>query len=532
MVRSMYSGVAGMKAHQTRMDVIGNNIANVNTYGYKSSRATFRDMYYQNIRNAAEGTATRGGISPSAIGYGSAIGSVDLMMTQSSFTSTGNPLDAAISGEGFFQVMDNDGNIFYTKAGMLDIDSNGNLIDTNGYFVLGTSGDPLGKSPASEVIRFSIPNVSPGASSISKTINGTDFTISASNNTTEGNVSFSFVALSNLPAGQDVNALINGSTITIQLNSNTTFTSIGDLQSKVNTAITTANGGVAHPAGDFKFTTSNNFANLTGAEICGTNYGYNKGSVTVPSGLFGGVSPVEVSDQFTGDGTVSYSYTHNTGVTPPTFTLTATVTGTGAGTYSCILTEANSVSGSAVLKKDGTSSTDYMTLKIPTWATLTGTPWPSPEPTTGIAVASEPSDELGLSSVKFVLEKGTLGGEQTVKDLTGIAIGADGTIIASHGVLGELTIGRIELATFDNPRGLQQSGSSYYAKTPNSGEPSLTAPGENGSGALVNSALEMSNVDLSQEFSDMITTQRGFQANSRMITVSDTMLEELINLKR
>lgn len=113
MVRSMYAGVAGMKANQTRMDVIGNNIANANTYGFKSSRATFRDMYYQQIRGASGGSATRGGTNPSMVGYGSQIASIDLLMTQSSFTSTGNPLDVAIAGEGFLQVMDPDGNIYY-----------------------------------------------------------------------------------------------------------------------------------------------------------------------------------------------------------------------------------------------------------------------------------------------------------------------------------------------------------------------------------------------------------------------------------
>ena len=122
MVRSMYSGVSGLRSHQQRLDVIGNNVSNVNTYGFKSSRATFRDMFYQNVRNAAQGTSSRGGINPSAIGYGASLSSVDLLMEVSSMTPTGNPLDVAITGEGFLQVMDNDGNIFYTRAGMLDVD--------------------------------------------------------------------------------------------------------------------------------------------------------------------------------------------------------------------------------------------------------------------------------------------------------------------------------------------------------------------------------------------------------------------------
>ncbi len=140
MVRSMYSGVAGMKANQNRMDVIGNNIANSNTYGFKSGRATFRDVYYQQFRGASAGTQTRGGINPSSIGYGAQLSSIDLMMDSSSMTSTGFALDCAITGEGFFQVMDPDGNIYYTKAGMLDINpATGALVDSNGNFVLGTS---------------------------------------------------------------------------------------------------------------------------------------------------------------------------------------------------------------------------------------------------------------------------------------------------------------------------------------------------------------------------------------------------------
>ena len=105
----MYSGVAGMKANQGRMDVIGNNISNANTYGFKSGRATFRDMYYQQVRGASAGTQTRGSINPSMVGYGAQLSSIDLMMDSSSMTSTGFALDCAITGEGFFQVMDPDG---------------------------------------------------------------------------------------------------------------------------------------------------------------------------------------------------------------------------------------------------------------------------------------------------------------------------------------------------------------------------------------------------------------------------------------
>ena len=121
---------------------------------------------------------------------------------------------------------------------------------------------------------------------------------------------------------------------------------------------------------------------------------------------------------------------------------------------------------------------------------------------------------------------------QSFGDLSSFYISENGTLIGMHAVHGALTFGRIDLATFDNPGGLQESGNSYFQATTASGDPKLATPGFEGSGALVSSALEMSNVNLAQEFSDMITTQRGFQANSRIITTSDSMLEELVNLKR
>ncbi len=273
MVRSMYAGVSGLRTHQSRMDVIGNNIANVNTYGYKSSRATFRDIYYENLSAASGPTGIQGGQNPSAVGYGTQLASVDLMMGRSTFTMTDSSMDMAIDGDGFFQVMDANENVYYTRAGMLNFDAAGNLVDMQGNFVLGVNGDPTGAAPASEKI----------------------------------------------------------------------------------------------------------------------------------------VAPDEV---------------------------------------------------------------------------------------------------------------------------TGISIVPNGIITGLDANGDEIFIGRIDLAIFVNAAGLNQAGSSMYSESANSGAPRLETPGTGGTGGLVGGSLELSNVDLSKEFSDMITTQRGYQANSRMITVSDTMLEELINLKR
>ena len=135
-----------------------------------------------------------------------------------------------------------------------------------------------------------------------------------------------------------------------------------------------------------------------------------------------------------------------------------------------------------------------------------------------------------LGNIK--LTDGRVAATQTVKDLDSVYINEDGTIYGVHSVHGIIMLGRIDIVTFDNPNGLEQIGSSYWRETLSSGVPQVNIAGENGSASVVSGALEMSNVDLSQEFSDMIITQRGFQANSRIITTSDTMLEEIVNLKR
>jgi len=555
MVRSMYSGVAGMKSNQTRMDVIGNNIANSNTYGFKSSRATFRDMYYQQLRGASAGTATRGGINPSMVGYGSSVSSVDLLMTQSAMTSTGNPLDVCITGEGFLQVMDPDGNIYYTKAGMLDIDSNGYVIDSSGNFVLGTGateGRLDSTEPGKSKIKIDVAPIQASAASVSSEISGRTLTISSTNQNKAANVGFTFTKSTEMPMGQRVKAIMDGtsSVINIQLNAEEEFTDMGQLESEINKAITEAYGGT-HPGGDFKFTmepdpfkdADGNPIKLTGAEIITTadaqfTGGEIKTSGTLTDGttavtsLPNGFSIKETGLQFSGNGDVDFSFT-KTGTAPDeAYKFTLTLDGkTYQGSVPQSRTDKGS--GSILLEKNPKVDGDTVTIGFPGTDTIENLLNNGGGTYTGIGVAtpSEPTKNVGLGKGTFTLTGGTEFTEQNIGNLTGISIGADGTIVGTSAA-GLQVLGRIDLATFANPKGLMQSGSTYFTETSNSGSPKLAIPGEEGTGALKNSALEMSNVDLAQEFSDMITTQRGFQASSRLITVSDTMLEELINLKR
>ncbi len=570
MNRSLYSGVSGLKAHQTRMDVIGNNISNVNTYGFKASRVTFKDVYYQTVNAGSAGSSTVGGTNPGSVGYGTQVGSVDLLMGQSSFTMTDSTMDLAIDGEGFFQVQDADGNKYFTRSGALTFDSAGNLVDSQGNFVLGISGNPLGKSPGSNLIQLSLPSVTPSTSSVSTSINDVRYTISTSNYTSAGNISLQLIQGSGMTDGVKATAQVGTNGIVVTLNANEHFSSLNDLNTAINDAIESYmqdTTGFSHPAG--KFTIAMDPADkwpssgLSGEEICSTDFTLQSGKATGWPGVTigGGFSPTGTTGSGFGSGfaaganalegfsieydadtkqmavTMEINGIEYTGFVDPTKTEAGTMKLTnGSSTTDYIIV--NRPSYSAIVsaaKTAGTASNmvdtngDLITTGTGTWDTLS---------TAGITpgdisfTAAAPSSALGLSGSKLVLSGGTEGGSQGIESLTGIAVSADGTIIATHGQLGEVVVGQINLVTFANPEGLIQSSGTYFTTSANSGEMNYCQPGTGGSGGLVSGSLELSNVDLSKEFSDMITTQRGYQACSRLITVSDQMLEELVNLKR
>ena len=571
MLRSLYSAVSGMKAHQSQLDVIGNNIANVNTFGFKSSRGRFSDVFYQTLQNATGGSATMGGTNASQIGYGTQLAGIDLDMSRSAFQSTNRGLDVAIAGEGFFQVQDSDGNIFYTRAGALQIDPNsGNLTDANGYTVLGVSGDPLGKAPGSNKIHLDIPSQQAAKAVKTETINGIRYTLTSEKATTDANVSVNFVVDDTLPDGADAvvkDTEMNTGSLTVRVNAKSVFSSLSDLMDKVNTAITQANGGKEYPTGKLSLTAVPDgglfpAGGLTGAEILGYNFDVVPGELTLSAddaatnGVFGSLLPKTVSSvpKFTAEGDVTFEahYVKAVGDKKAAWEITATV-GTGANERKFVgyIDESSTAANSVLLKespvKPGEEAGQYIEMKhegftklSDVWQGLpanagkdinTETDPSMSSQGTSTVTASKDSKELGLGQKGFVLEGGTAGGTLSSSQV-GVSILANGIVEVNHPDKGKIQVGRIDLATFENPYGLEEVGNSYFQQTANSGNAKLCQAGTNGSGALKSSALEMSNVDISSEFSDMIVTQRGFQANSRIITVSDTILEELVNLKR
>ena len=419
MMRSMYAAVSGLRNHQTRMDVIGNNIANVNTVGFKKSRVTFQDAFSQILRGASRPQQGRGGTNPMQVGLGMVLGTVDTIHTKGNSQSTGNMTDLAIDGEGYFMVNSGTGSLYYTRAGAFRFDSEGNFVNPSGLRVQGWYLDEQGN-------RLS----GPGGS--------LDPTAAPSDLSVRGNLTKS-------PP---------------KATSSVCFT--GNLHADA-------------AAGD-SFT-----RNFTVYDKLG--------------------NPYSVTFEFTKSTTQVNQWEWRA--------LPASQTGTATGTLE-FDADGNLVSGgSATLNFDPGTSADAVCTQTIDF--------------TGITQYSDPKGE----SIMAVVQDGYSFG-----DLEELTVDASGVVSGSYSNGVSRPLFQVALATFSNPAGLLGKGGSLYAVSNNSGEPQIEVPGKGKAGAISPSSLEMSNVDLSEEFTDMIVTQRGFQANSRVITVSDELLQELVNLKR
>ncbi len=573
-MKSLYSGVAGMKTHNQRMDVIGNNVSNVNTTGYKTSTVTFKDVYYQTKAGASSGDATSGGTNPTQIGYGSSLGTVNQVMTQSGFTYSDSVYDCAIEGEGFFQVMDESGNVFYTRTGVFSVDSYGNLTDPNGYIVLGVSGDPSNvETGQSQRINLHVPAVDNNVARADKNVNGYDITISASTFGEDGNISFTIVD-SDVPY-----ATKSGNNLTIYMDLSQDFGSeiIEELYANnaepTDAQIQEALGNILQEFQD----SLNNSIDLGGIDL-----GEGVLPLNVDMEIFPPVDEIlaDNANNVIVFETEAVEGVQGTADAAIALQFTADTPGEFANKYEVNI---KTISGQNTVTANWKD--DVLTITIPeTGANIDGgllaaiqtaiDEAATGDPNRNITVAALTVDEDGnptdtaagendinnfdfgealagttarlglkdgtdnffsdlavaLSTVSLI--DGRTAGEQTVADLETVQIDSDGVIYGLHAVHGRLLLGRIDLVTFVNPVGLDQVGTSLWRESLASGEAEVKIAGTDGSGEIVSGALEMSNVDLAQEFSDMIITQRGYQANSRIITVSDTMLEELVNLKR
>ena len=575
MMKSLYSGVAGLKVHNQRMDVIGNNISNVNTTAFKASTVTFKDIFYQDKSQSSSGTYMKGGKNANQVGYGASMGAIQQVMTQSGLTYSDTVTDCAIQGDGFFQVMDGAGNIFYTRNGQFHIDNVGNLCDPNGNIVLGVSGDPTNTDASSNPINLYVPPVENTRASAEKVYNdGTNeynYTISTSNFGDEGNIAVTIRATGD---NEVPFATLNATSLVIELDLTRNYQSADEFQTAINEAI--AAGGVELPNNmlplNFEFLNApTDAADINAVRATSTFLKNNATGATQDDTYWKQLFP-ELNFQLKEAGDfgnnyeiniVGYDSRNSTNAEPTakwannvltirvpsdkditSDQLQAAVDKAAGGNkwreiVVCPNTNGETTTGVTVFRaKTGDEIPDY-TITDPTTGNVTANPaalgFVDTKTTFRLGFSggvdnffSRVAEAMGTVN----LTGGSVAKEQTTKDLEAMYIDDDGVIYGVHAVHGTIAMGRIDLAVFENPMGLNQVGTSYWQPSLSSGDPEVKKANENGVGAVVSNALEMSNADLSQEISDMIITQRGFQANSRVITVTDTMLEELVNLKR
>lgn len=584
MMRSLYSGVSGLKTHQTKMDVIGNNIANVNTTSYKTMSINFSDLMYQTTQAATGPNATTGaaGTNPRQIGLGVQTAAISTNITQEGATqSTGNPFDLKISGDEFFIVSDGS-NTYFTRDGSFYVDAAGNLaMSSTGYNVMGWGVDE-------ETGNIKKDTVKP------LTIMGSEYLTYGAENTTAATAS-GIIDWNDDDQGEKA-----GKTLSLQIYDNLgySYTVKYGLHNAVEgkegkdysfyvtlDSITDSSGKKL----DISNVTFGTGKTATSIELDGMNYGVS--GATVKQAKL--QTPIKVGT--TTVSTIAYAEIKNTTTNTTTTVILypgSDITAQAGGKLTLdggktidlndtakvkVLFDGNGnvTNGNnalfTTLYGDKISPTDIQTAKVGTDGTLTVTK----RTVTNSAILSFSgkdgkfqtngstggengvtmdltslgkaftnvtvdfskavvTDNKGKSTIS--LEKGDKNDKNAGResgDLQGVSIQTNGMIYALYSNGQKRLLGQIAVTEFANASGLQKEGDNLYSSTKNSGD--FNGIGiditENGD-AMNTGVLEMSNVDLSSEFTDMITTQRGFQANSRIITVSDTLLEELVNLKR
>ena len=621
MMRSLFSGVAGLRTHQTKMDVIGNNIANVNTTAYKSQSTTFRDLMYQTTQAASGANAATGvgGINAKQIGLGVQVGAINTNIGgQGSAQNTGNAFDIMITGDAFF-VVSNGLENFFTRDGSFYVDGAGNLAMTStGYNVMGWQVDPATGDPKKDTVSpLQVMNAANMTYSAAATTDARVTGIVDRNDTSVNSASGRIMnlefydSLGYLYTGRfsihgtgaegryyvtldDILDSGTGESIGKEMLDNVTFggtmeveTALGrsctmkpTLQGTVE--ITTTTGAAGFPLQGIAIGPQNNVAvagtGLPAAYQTAYDIGPNE-AAKIEEAYVNEKGQLVVTKPAASLKTYSLAsgFSSTATITQADITIGGTTTSVRPGEYTYDGKTIVAADGGAVpaladleafyngLNLD-TEKIKAFTIEQDGTLTITRKEVDNSanliyDSTTGLfdSVAGGDSIVLGLqgahgkfsditidfSTTKNVnnggsstvgASKGTTKGLGTGRKegkMIGISIAKSGIITASYDNGMSRCLGQIATATFANASGLEKQGDNLYSATMNSGD--FDGIGENiedGGGYMQSGVLEMSNVDLSQEFTEMITTQRGFQANSRIITVSDTMLEELTNLKR
>ncbi len=461
MMRSLYSGVSGLQNHQIRMDVIGNNISNINTIGFKKGRVTFQDMLSQTMSGAAKPTDELGGVNPKQVGLGMTVASIDTIHTQGSMQTTGVMTDLAIQGNGFF-VMSSGAKNFYTRAGAFGLDQDGLLINpSNGMKVQGWGAETIDGqnfiNAAADVGDLVIPVGSKDPAAATSLVELACNLDKRTNDINDG-----AGALETREGTWSIDKTVYdsfGNTHTLRVN----FTKIPGVENQWQgqvvidpdsevTTNTLVDVGEANSTADTFIVEFSNLGVLSGAV---DSQGDRVDAGTLEVGVAFDV--LQAADE--GAGQVRQNFTLNLGE---------------VGSVVNSVTQFAEKSSTKAFRQNGYPMGYLENFKIDQSGQITG-------------VYSNGTNRL---------------------------------------------LGQVAMASFTNPGGLEKAGESTYVISNNSGDPNISQSGVAGKGKMIAGALEMSNVDLAEQFTDMIITQRGFQANSKTITTSDQMLQELLTLKR
>ena len=550
MLRSMYSAVSGLKTHQTRMDVIGNNIANVNTVAFKSSSVTFSDILYQTTSNASGANATTGtgGVNAKQIGLGTTAAATKVSITSAGASeTTGNPFDIRLTDKNstnFFIVNNGSENVF-TRSGSFYVDGSGNLcMSSTGYTVMGwqvdeTTGE-IRKDTVSALRIMQEKNLTSAPEATTKATiagvldeNDTDVKNDAGrvmNLNFYDNLGYQYTAKFAIKStGTDGKYTVELTSVLDSNNQNIiknlTKQEISQIFGDYNANATLGQYGLTK---DYTY----NSANQSYVNTDGKEFKQSAKDPTVFEEVGNTTNTVSITDIFSGiTTTIAGNIKNNTNnykVAFDTATGHATVTGeqtsydlvfdTSSGKFASIggdnpskMLNVGALS-SGILNKNG----NFANISVDFSQCLN-------------------YENGGKSTIgaDAGATDGTTGKGRKLGAMTGISIDTSGRIYGTYDNGNTELLGQIAVAQFSNASGLEKVGESCYRTTLNSGEfdgigVEISADGS----SMTTGELEMSNVDLSSEFTSMITTQRGFQANSRVITTSDTLLEELVNLKR
>lgn len=474
MMRSMYSAVSGLRAHQTKMDVIGNNIANINTVGYKKSQVAFQDLLNQLVRGAGAPQDGKGGTNPQQVGLGVGIGSINTIQTQGNTQATDSPTDVMIDGEGFFVVTDdtNFENRYYTRAGNFTFDRAGNLVTADGYKVLGYGADEDGNITS---------EIRPIVVNRSETVAPT----------TTRNIQFD----GNLDSRMD---LPYEAVETQDASGNKKYKLVlnNDGIYKTDTIIRDSLGNGYKVEFEISKKINENFFDGDGnwPEEIGTGDYDTKEDALADLGHPSGQWQYRILSikPEGGDGKEITLFDESKGFKDIVFSSDGKLTTGGS-------LQINIEGAETKFGENNIINVDFSQLH-------------------------QYADDT--SAKPKILEGNTAG------VIEGFSISPNGEVVGQFSNGEKKTLGQLILAKFDNSMGLQKLGGNLFTDTRNSGEPQVGKPGASGFGSTKSGSLEMSNVDISMEFTEMITTERGFQANSRIITTSDEMLQELVNMKR